>query len=212
MIHSSLRRKLVHETKWSRTYEVEPGYYAYESKFEADDLSVALSEVSSGWDSWTDTEKLDFAKAFEAKTLITVPDEQVLEFLMTHGDERVLSSIAICLTRHPNKAIVLHFLLAQLESGSEPKANFLQALNMLGDRAAVPSIKALHDHLAVELKRAGKDPNGFLITDFFASCAAIDRLEGTTTYRAEIEPFLSHPNGSIGAMAKLWIAGGPPSQ
>jgi len=212
MIHSSLRRKLVHETKWSRTYEVEPGYYAYESKFEADDLSVDLSDVSSGWDSWSESEKLDFAKAFQEKARMTAGDEQVLEFLMRHGDASVLSSIANCLTRHPDKAILLPFLLAQLESGSEPKANFLQALGTLGDRSAVPSIEAFHNRLGADIKRAGKELNEWLVLDFFASCAALDKLEGTTIHRDDIKPFLSHPTESIAALAKMWIDGGPPSR
>ena len=211
MIHSSLRRKLVHETKWSRTYEVQPGYYAYESKFESDGFSVELSEVSSGWNSWSESEKLDFAKAFQEKASITAADEHVLEFLMGHGDESVLSSIAICLTRLSSKAKIIPFLLARLESGSEPKANYLQALGMLGDRVAIPSIKALHDHLMANIERSGGEPNEWMVLDFFAACMTLDKLDGTTNYRADIEPFLTHA-GSIGAMAKMWIAGGPPGQ
>jgi len=205
-------KKLLREDRWFKYYEMQPGISARVSKFLTLEVEVKESDLRREWESWNDSERIMFAQAFCAKPEIGSEEEAILEFMMSSKEDAVLSSIAICLTRHSNKAMVLPFLVAQLESKAQPKANFLQALNMLGDRAAIPSVKALHNRLAVELKRAGKEPNGFLITDFFASCAAIDKLEGTTTYRAEIEPFLSHPNGSIGAMAKLWIAGGPPSQ
>src|SRR5712692_1496025 len=79
MIHPSLRKKLVREGRWSRVFEVEPNFFAYESKFEADGLSISVDELSADWNSWEDLEKLDFANAFRSKVEITNSDEKVLE-------------------------------------------------------------------------------------------------------------------------------------
>jgi len=205
-------KKLLREDRWFKYYEMQPGIPARVSKFLTLEADVNERDLRREWESWSDVQRIMFAQAFCANPEIGPEEEAILKFMMNSKEDAVLSSIAISLTRLSNKAMVLLFLVAQLESREQPKANILQALNILGDRAAIPSIKALHNRLAFELNRAGEELDGFLITDFFASCAAIDKLEGTTTYRAEIEPFLSHPNGSIRTMAKLWIAGGPPSQ
>jgi hypothetical protein len=205
-------KKLIREGRWFKYYEMRPGVPLRISKFLSHETGMNASVLREEWVSWDESERLDFAQAFSLKPEITSQDEEILEFMMRSTDERIRSSIASCLTRHSNKQMVFAFLIEQLIKGSEPKANILQALTALGNRQAVPSIRALHDRLAADINPGEVEQDVWKILDFFAACAALDKLEGTISYRAEIEPFLKHPSESVRTMAKLWIDGGPPTR
>lgn len=212
MIHPSLRQKLVHEGRWSRVFEVEAGFFAYESKFEADGLSISIAELTTEWDSWDGSERIDFANAFSQKPQISKSDEDVLEFLVEKGDEPIWSTMALVLTKHSNKKMVMNFLLERLGSGSEPKANFIQALYVLGDSAAVPGLVVLHDRLREQLKNAHPHADSWVVIDFLKCCEALVYLEGTEHYRHEIQSFLTHPDQRIREGAKAALAGPQPEE
>lgn len=212
MFDPSLKKKLVNETAWSRTYEIEPGYFAYESKLESDNLSISLSELVSAWDSWSDDQKLDFAKAFQAKVRLTVADEEVLEFLMTNGNEQVHSTIALRVARYPQKENALRFLLKELERGPEPKANIIQALYVLGDSAAVPELLVLHNALAREIKEKKERINRWTVIDFLICCEALGYLEGTKAYQEEIREFIGHSDLGVRSRAEMALAGPQPEE
>jgi len=212
MIHPSLRKKLVREGRWSRVFEVEPNFFAYESKFEADGLSISVDELSADWNSWEDLEKLDFANAFRSKVEITNSDEKVLEFLMGKGDERVWSTMALCLTRHSNKAMTLDFLLERLNTGSEPKSNFIQALYVLGDPAAVPRLLELHDRLSEQVKETQGTADRWIVYDFLKCCEALVYFGGVELYQDEIRPFLDNPDERIRNHAQRALAGPQPEE
>src|SRR2546425_1264460 len=207
MRRSRSRKNLVRETMWSRTYQVGKKAFAYESKFKAGGLSISVGELTPMWDSWGDSGKLDFASAFSKKVDIAGRDEKVLEFLMARGDERVLSTIALCLTRHSDRKMVLNFLLERLRSGSEPKGNFIQALAMLGDLEAVAGIREVYGQVSTEINRRGADADKWLILDFVVCCSALSRLEDSPSYREQIKPFLNHPNEAVRNISKLWFEG-----
>ena len=136
---------------------------------------------------------------FSMKPEITAEDEEILEFMMLSTDERVLSSIACCLTRHSNKEMVLRFLVDRLSTGSEPKANFLAGLGMLAEGNAVRPVKALHDRLAVEINRDASMAGEEMVRDFLMSCAVLNKLEVSTSHRSEIESFLHDHRESMAA-------------
>jgi hypothetical protein len=211
MIDPSLRKNLVHEDQWSRVYQPEPNFFAYESKFE-EGASVTVEEISAVWDSWDGSQKMAFGKAFAHKPHINKTDEGVYEFLIARGDERVWSEIALSLTRHSNKRLVSNFLLERLCSSSEPKANFIQALYVLKDEAAISSLHELYDRLSNEIRRAQSQPDRWKICDFLRCCEAIVYLEGKESYRDEIRPFLEHPDELIRIQAQIALAGPQPEE
>ena len=212
MIDPSLKKKLVHEDRWSRTYQAAEDFYAFESKFEADGLSVSVEELSVGWDSWGKGERLSFANAYRSKTQFLESDEKVLEFLMAKGDEPVWSTVALCLTRHSNKKMVLDFLLERLRSGSEPKSNFIQALYVLGDAAAIPNLHELHGRLSQKTKQAQGELDRWTIYDFLKCCEALAYLEKMEGYREEIRRFLDHPDELVRIQAQMALAGPQPEE
>lgn len=202
-----LGKKMIREDRWFKVFEMQANVNARVSKFMTLEAHIREADLKDEWASWGESERLTFAQAFSVKPEITQEDENILEFMMHSTDERVWSSIASCLTRHSNKKLVRPFLIDRLSIGSESKANFLQALSLLGDRQAVPAIKTFHDRLAAEVSRDGADE--WLITDFVVSCSVLNKLEDTTVYRREIEPFLSHPKEQIRKSSQIWFDGGP---
>lgn len=212
MINPSLRKKLVHEDRWSRVFEVEPNFFAYESKFETEEVPVSVEELRQEWPSWNDSEKLNFASAFRQKRQITKRDEKIFEFLMAEGDEPVWSTIALSLTRHSDQKVILNFLLERLRRGTEPKANFIQALYVLGDTAALPSLHELHDRLVKEMKSAEAKEDRWKIVDLLRCCEALAYLEKSERYQDEIRPFLEHSDEAIRAQAQMALAGPQPEE
>jgi hypothetical protein len=212
MINPSLRKKLVHEDRWSRVFEVEPNLFAYESKFEADEVSVSVDKLRQEWPSWNDSEKLSFARAFRQKQQVAKGDEELLEFLMAEGNEPVWSTMALFLTRYSNRRVILGFLLKRLCSGTEPKANFIQALYVLGDAAALPSLHELHDRLTLETESVEVQEDRWKICDLLKCCEALAYLEKTERYQDEIRRFLAHSDESIRIQAQIALAGPQPEE
>jgi len=213
MIDRSLKKNLVHEDRWSRVYNPEPNFYASESKFEADGISVSIEELTSAWDSWNDSERLSFVNAYRVKTQFSKPDEQILEFLMAKGNELVWSTIAGTLSlHHSNKRVVLDFLLQRLRSSSEPKSNFIQALYLLGDLTALRDLQELYGRLSGEVNRSGGQPDVWIICDFLKCCEALAYLEKTERYRDDIQAFLEHPDETIRNQAQMALAGPQPEE
>jgi hypothetical protein len=214
MLDPSLKKKLVHEDRWSRTYEAGENFYASESKFEADNLSVSIEDLSSAWESWDESEKISFVNAYRSKTQFAEADEKILEFLMSKGDETVCSTIASSLAlHHSNKKVVLEFLLGRLTTGSEPKSNFIQALYVLGNVAALPALHKLHDLLSAQVKSASQGQvDHWTIADFLRCCEALAYLEKTDRYRNEIRPFLDDPAELVRIHAQNALAGPQPDE
>jgi hypothetical protein len=212
MINPSLRKKLVHEDKWSRVFEVEPNSFAYESKFETQEALASVEQLRQEWSSWSDSEKLNFASAFRQKRQITSEDKRIFEFLMVEGGEPVWSTIALSLIRHSDQNVILNFLLERLRTGTEPKANFIQALYVLGDTAALPSLHQLHDRIVTEMKTAKGKEDRWKIVDHLRCCEALAYLEKSDRYQDEIRPFLKHFDEAIRAQAKMALAGPQPEE
>ena len=204
------KKKLIRENRWFKIFEMEPGVEARVSKFMTGEAAISETALQAEWALWGESEQLVFAQAFGVKSEITQEDERILEFMMRSRDERLLASIARCLTRHSNRKMVLSFLIERLQSDGESKANFLDALSKLGDREAIPKVRALHDRLAAEIRRQGAETSEWSILDFVVSCSTLYKLGGETAYRDEIEPFLHHPSESVRTFSKISFEGGPP--
>jgi hypothetical protein len=212
MIDPSLKKKLVHEDRWSRTYQVADDEYASESKFEAEGLSISVQELRSSWFSWTESERLNFVNAYRSKPSFGVQDEDVLDFLMENGSEQVWSTIALNLTRHSHKKKVLSFLLDRLQFGSEPKSNFVQALYVLRDAAAIPGLLELQRRLSKEVSPKTVPLDRWKVYEFLKCCEALAFLEGSESHRDTIRTFLDHPDERVRMRARGALAGPQPEE
>lgn len=204
-------RRIIREERWSRIYEAEDGSPVNVSKFLTDEISVSEDVIKDQWESWSQSEKTAFARAFAEKPKFSGEDERILDFLMGAGDERVWVSIASGLPRHSQGKRVLNFLIDRLKSGSEPKANYMHALSTLGDSQAVLSMKDLYKRISGEIAKAGTKADKLLIFEFVVCCSSLAKLEGSSAYQDEIRPFLNHPDEHVRAFSKIYLEGGPPT-
>jgi hypothetical protein len=183
--------RVISENRWSRVYELSSGTRTYASKFLTDGLTVSSDTLITEWPTWSEHERLEFAKAYKAKPEITEEDQQILSFLIENGNERVWVSIATILVKHSDREMVLRFLLARLDaSSSEPKGNFMQALTTIADPRVAPALKRFYERLQREINQAGGTADPILTIDFLHCCSALMELERDSHYRGAIESYL----------------------
>lgn len=204
------QRKVIREGTWSRVYEAEDGAQVNVSKFVTDNIEIDVDSVKSQWSSWKEPERIAFSHAFGSKPTFSREDERILDFLMDYGNERVCVSIAPALPKHSQKERVRKFLTDRLHRGTEPKANFIHALAVLGDSEAIPALRSIHSRLSAEISEAGSAAEEWSIFDFVSCCAALMKLENSPQYAEEIRAFLDHPSRAIRNFSKVWLEGGPP--
>lgn len=196
------QKELDREDRWTRVYKLAPGIYLSESKFQTDGLSIRLQDVEREWHQWADSEKLSFVGAFKQKPRFSSEDEHILEFLAVNGTVVLWEMLALVLTKHSNKKMVLNFLLDRMKSGPRPKANFCQALGVLGERAAIPALHAEYDSGVREIGRMGAAVDRGVLVDFFCCCAALHSLKAPGSFLGDIRKYVNHPDSSIKQAAK----------
>ena len=212
MIDPALRKKLVREDRWSRIFEVAPNSYAYESKLKDGETVVSAEELRADWLAWSAAQRLEFAQAFQQRQRLTPEDERILEFLMSNGDDRIWSTIALVLVHHSNRRLVVEFLVEKLLSTAEPRANLIQALYVIGDRSTLPVLRQMHDRLSREVSSDERTDDAMKIVDFLTACKALAYLEKSARYESQIRSFLAHPDEIIRIQAQLALEGPQPEE
>jgi HEAT repeat protein len=199
------RGKLVRESEWTRVYEAEfhgKKGMLHESKFLADGMEVSADSIVQRWGLFSDAEKRDFANAFACKREITDEDERILDFLMEAGDFPIWMAIASRLREHRDRDKALGFLLARIGEDHEHKANFYQALGLMGDKRAVPALRAAYDRYR---ERLGPRPVSGTLDDgidYLSCCAALWDIEGLEDYKRFMVEALNSEDKSLHAIAE----------
>src|SRR5262249_14781711 len=134
------KRKLISESSWLRTYKIGPNDLLYESKFLFDNLEIDAESFIATWTRLSPRERWEFGTAYQGKPQITADDEKILTFLMTESGRSLWQDIPILLTRHSDRQRVVQFLEARIKE-DEPKANYLQALQLMQAREALPLLQ-----------------------------------------------------------------------
>jgi len=112
------------------------------------DFEVSASDMRQRWPLMDESERLDFASNFYNKETWTKNDTEILEIIMADGDDRIWSSCALAMLKHPDRNRVVEFLVERVqrnESDDHPPLNYMQALGMAADRRAVPAIRPYYD-------------------------------------------------------------------
>lgn len=192
--------ELIKESRWMRTYRHGDGTL-YQSKFDWDGIQVSREEVERLWPDLSREEKWEFATAYCCKPTVTAEDEKVLDFLMETGDEGVWSMIASLLVGHSNREKAMSFLLERAASAGPFSANYYQALEIVGDKRAIPVLqKAREIHLR-NIEAGARDE----IHVYLGCCRALWKLEGSDAYAAEIRKALQSADPVVSAHAKLLL-------
>jgi len=182
----------VSENEWSRTYCTESGTSVYESKFLDKAFTVKYEDIVARWRIWSPDERLEFAKAYRHKLSLSDEDRHVLSFLMENGDGRIDVCIAsqVAAQIDPNKAF--QFLCDRLCSESEePKANFIQALATINLPASAPAIFEHFITLRKQVAGSGASAEVGEVIDLLHCCSALWKLEGSMSYRDELEKYVN---------------------
>src|SRR5437870_5559505 len=88
------------DTRWSREYRsADGGFRRFESRFLDGTATVTLDELQAEWPGWNERERLDLCRAFSCGA--EVPErEDILCFLVRHGDHYVSTTIASNVARY----------------------------------------------------------------------------------------------------------------
>jgi len=199
---SDSKGELIKESRWARTYRLGDGIL-FHSKFNWDGLQISREEIERIWPDLSSLEKLEFSIAYGSKPTVTAEDEKVMDFLMEAGGEHVWSVIPLLLTRHSNREKVMSFLLERATATGPCVANHYQALEILGDRRAIPTLQRAREIHLHNIEAGARDE----IHNYLVCCRALWKLEGSDAYAAEIRKALQSADADVSAAAKLLLEG-----
>lgn len=195
-------KKLVRESEWLKVYSTDKGLQ-YESKLLFGDVPVSAQSVIKRWDRFSPEEKWEFVLALQARAKLEAEDVPLLDFLLEIGDPIIRSTLAPLLPMHPRKEAALAFLLSQINREKSNRANYFQALELIGDGAAVPTLTAIYE----EMRRVnGQDYASWSTeqaSDFVACSRALWTLTRSERFRLSLEEVQSHPDETVRAFAQL---------
>ena len=189
-----LNKKLVRESRWMRVYKL-GDRLLYESKFLADGLQVSSASLKTEWKFMDEEERAEFAMAFLAKPNLQQADEEILDHLMEVGSRRVLRSIALLAVRQSDKERALRFLTQQIEGGQKPLSNFYQALELLKDRRAVPTLRRVYERYHTRVATGRCDESD--LVEYVECGKALFAIEGNPYDREAISQLRDDPNEEV---------------
>lgn len=199
------RGKLIRESEWMRVYECQyesqKGMH-HESKFLTDRIRVSADSIIGRWSELSFEEKNEFANAFAVKPEVTPEDERILNFLMEQGDFYIWMGIAPLLPSHRDRDRALAFLEERVRQRHADKANFFQALELMGDKRAIPALRAAYDAYKAELATPNGPPKSFDYFDYLACCRALWILESSAEYKDAIQALVQNGDPRISASAR----------
>src|SRR6266567_146997 len=217
-VSRKLADKLWPEKVWFEdNVTLEGVYYPRLSKFLHSEFSVPLDFLMACWGKWSQREKATFASAFAMRPKLVPGDSAVIDFLMESGSPESWSMIALLVAReYPDRDRAFDFLMARV---SEPvsrlahsamlsKANYYQALGVLGRPECVPELKralARHRefvrlHPSLHWWKVWTDRLVYL--DYLSCSATLFRLTGEEQYRTNLRSMLEHRDMPIRQMVR----------
>jgi hypothetical protein len=179
-----------------------------DSKFLRDGLEVSAESIIGRWPSLSPHQKLEFAHAFSAKPKITSEDERILDFLMGLEEPIIWRAIAILLHRHRDKERALAFVLARIAEDAGRTANFFQALGLMGDKRAIPALRAAYDDYRKKLGAGADASADFDYISYLSCCNALWKLEGSKECRDVLEEFTRSDEKSLRRFAEIKLRSG----
>lgn len=199
--------ELVRVTEWSYSFKCGPKSYCRISGFLAEtDFEAKASDVRARWPSMDEGERLDFATNFHIKETWTENDTEILEIVMNDGNDRIWSSCALAMLRHPDRNRAVEFLMERLRrSQSErPPLNYMQALGLASDQRAAAVIRPYYDKYlkAMEAESVTGAPDDVFCGPipyhaFLSIAGALFKIEGSKEYDQSIRKYLDHPKEQV---------------
>jgi len=194
-------KKLIRETEWLRVYGTDLGQH-YESRLVSDKVSVPSESVIQRWNSITSEERWEIALALQLRGTIEFTLVPLVDFLLENGDSVVRSTLAPLLPMHPDKETALNFLISQIRNEKSHRANYFQALALIGDVRAVPPLTEIYEEVQQKYGRY-ESMSIEEASDFIACCEALWKLTSGDRFRLSVQRLATHPNDTVRTMASL---------
>jgi hypothetical protein len=198
-------REVLEESEWMIVYKLADGQSLHESKFLVKGATITAESLRGRWDSFSQKERYDFVRAYQAKPEVTSEDEKILDFLMDTEDYAVWITIAPLLARHKDRARVLGFLLSKIQQPIGPKANFYQVLGVLSDLESVPVLKqALSKHREEVDRRPSLQSwdDRLIYLDYLSCSATLFEITHDEEFKQNLRRVLRHPQDPIQEMVR----------
>lgn len=199
--------ELARRTEWSYSFKCGEKSYCSISRFLAEkDFVISAAEIRQRWPSMGERERLDFASNFHVKETWTENDTEILEIIMSDGDDRIWSSCALATLRHPDRNRAVEFLIDRVQhaESERPPLNYMQALGIAGDRRAVAVIRPYYDKYvkAMEAEAVTGVPEnvfwGPIPYHAFLSIAGdLYKIERSAEYEQAVRKYFDHPNEQV---------------
>ena len=199
--------ELVRRSEWSYSFKCGPKMFCSLSRFAAEkDFVASADDIRRRWPSMDERERLDFASNFHHKETWTDNDTEILEIIINDGDDRVWSSCALAMPRHPDRNRLVEFLIDRVQhaESERPPLNYMQALGITKDRRAISSIRPYYDEYlkAMEAETVSGIPDDVFwgpIPYFPFLCIAgnLYQIEGSSEYEQAIRKYFDHPKEQV---------------
>jgi hypothetical protein len=199
--------EFVRRSEWSYSFKCGPKMFCSLSRFAAEkDFVVSADDIRRRWPSMDERERLDFASNFHHKETWTDNDTEILEIIMNDGDDRVWSSCALAMLRHPDRNRVVEFLIDRVQhaESERPPLNYTQALGITKDRRAISSIRPYYDEYlkAMEAEAVSGVPDDVFwgpipYFPFLCIAGSLYQIEGSSEYEQAIRKYFDHPKEQV---------------
>jgi hypothetical protein len=202
--------EMVRRTEWSYSFKCGPKMFCSLSRFATErDFAVSADEVRRRWPSMDQRERLDFASNFHIKEGWTDNDTQILDIIINDGDDRIWSTCALAMLRHPDRNRVVEFLInrinrVQHSQSERPPLNYMQALGMAKDHRAVPSIRPYYDKYlkAMQAEVVTGIPDDLCrgpipYFPFLCIAGSLYKIGGSSEYEQAMRKYFDHPKEQV---------------
>lgn len=205
--HMTAGAELVRESEWAVIFK-KKGHEYRVSKFLDDKFSVDAASFRKRWREMNPEARSEFCSAFNAKPTWTSDDTEILDVILSDGDDNLWWWLSLTLLKHPDRERIVSFLIERLSDPSISHGggtlNYIQALGISGDRRAAAAIKPYY----IEFKNALKVESQIGVPGdvffgpipyhaYFAAASAMVTTDGSPEYEKEIKQYFNHPNEQV---------------
>jgi hypothetical protein len=199
--------ELVRKTDWSYSFKCGPKSYSSISRFMAEKgFEVSATEIRQQWPQWDQRQRMDFAFNWQAKGTWTDDDTEILETIMSDGDDDVWQSCTQAFLKHPDRSRAVSFLVDRVSHYTlkhEP-LNYFQVLGMAKDKLAVPAIRPFYEKYKkiVDTEAVvGVQEDVFWgpipYFPYLVAAGALFKITGSSEYEQSIRKFFDHDKEQV---------------
>jgi hypothetical protein len=170
------------------------------------DFSVSASEIRQRWPAMDERERMDFAHNWSNKGNWTEDDSEILEIIMSDGDDRVWHCCTKAFLKHPDRDRAVDFLITRIANWKQEHGplNYFQVLGMAKDKRAVAAILPWYEKYKTEVEREPEigipESLSFGPIPYFpylTAAGALFAVTGSLEYEQAIRRYFNHPREQV---------------